>query len=212
MDEAAVGLTARSAVWSVIPRRQDNLAAVSHTAQVRIVGLASRLCRLHLLGRNRLEQGRHGELENVACDNSIGTGLELGLLDAVHVNCRHGGTGLLEGLQFIRRGHPNLVGAHWHQFGEEPTGGRFDGIGRLRERFDEGVEKRIDLRDDIKRSLVKQFVKIAARGEGEKLVVPFSVAALEVVIPQPLDTGRQVVRGFYRAAFFLCFHRCLLPA
>lgn len=23
--------------------------------------------------------------------------------------------------------HPNLVGAHWHQFGEEPTGGRFDG-------------------------------------------------------------------------------------
>jgi hypothetical protein len=23
--------------------------------------------------------------------------------------------------------HPNFVGAHWHQFGEEPTGGRFDG-------------------------------------------------------------------------------------
>ena len=23
--------------------------------------------------------------------------------------------------------HPNFVGAHWHQFGEQPTSGRFDG-------------------------------------------------------------------------------------
>jgi hypothetical protein len=23
--------------------------------------------------------------------------------------------------------HPNIVGAHWHQFGEQPTTGRFDG-------------------------------------------------------------------------------------
>jgi len=23
--------------------------------------------------------------------------------------------------------HPNFIGAHWHQFGEQPTSGRFDG-------------------------------------------------------------------------------------
>ena len=23
--------------------------------------------------------------------------------------------------------HPNFVGAHWHQFGDQPTTGRFDG-------------------------------------------------------------------------------------
>jgi hypothetical protein len=32
----------------------------------------------------------------------------------------------LGGLKSTLR-HPNFVGAHWHQFGDQPTTGRFDG-------------------------------------------------------------------------------------